>query len=206
MATVAAEVVSSAPVDKVRLCELLGWSRPTLDKRLREDQNFPVLQAGEGRGKPWQFDPAAVLAYVQHGTLSHERAPAAPAAPAPVAKSSAPKTLRDIPGAAAPVVRDTSGRVVNGAEVTAKARKEHLQADLAEDKLRVSRGQLVDAEHVRITLTTAFAHLGKALDGLADNVAKRLALSDTGAIVVRELTDDMRRQLHSDLRLLVQDE
>jgi len=49
--------------DKKGLCERLGWSRPTLDRRLRADRNFPVLQCGKP-GIEWQFDVAAVIAYL----------------------------------------------------------------------------------------------------------------------------------------------
>lgn len=49
--------------DKKGLCERLGWSRPTLDRRLRADENFPVLQCGKP-GIEWQFDVAAVIAHL----------------------------------------------------------------------------------------------------------------------------------------------
>ena len=204
MATVPAEVVSSAPVDKVRLCELLGWSRPTLDKRLREDQNFPVLQAGEGRGVPWKFDAAAVLAYVQHGTLSHERAPAPEprAASHPVAVASPAPAVVVSPSAVV-AKRDTSGRVVHQGEQTAAERLKLAQAILQEDKAARARGELVDAELMRQTLTMALSQLGKELEGLADSIPRRLALPDTAAAVIREMLDERRKSFVVQLRELL---
>jgi hypothetical protein len=46
-------------LDKKHLSERLNWSRTRLDRRLKRDQNFPVLQCGN-RGCGWRFDAGAV--------------------------------------------------------------------------------------------------------------------------------------------------
>ena len=67
--------------DKKRLCERLGWSRPTLDRHLRTDKNFPVLRCGK-QGIDWQFDVAALVAYLALAPdlKSMNRAPRKPGA------------------------------------------------------------------------------------------------------------------------------
>ncbi|CAB3759401.1 hypothetical protein [Paraburkholderia solisilvae] len=59
-------------VDKKQLCERLGWSRPKLDRRLRTDENFPVLWRSNRSG-PWQFDLDAVVAHLEAAGESAER-------------------------------------------------------------------------------------------------------------------------------------
>jgi hypothetical protein len=59
-------------VDKKQLCERLGWSRPKLDRRLRADENFPVLRRSNRSG-PWQFDLDAVVAHLEAAGESAER-------------------------------------------------------------------------------------------------------------------------------------
>lgn len=54
-------------VGKAELCEILAWSRPRLDRRLRDDPAFPVLRKGDRSGG-WEFRPADVLAYLQGRT------------------------------------------------------------------------------------------------------------------------------------------
>ena len=181
MATEPADLPLSAPVDKRRMCEMLGWSRPTLDKKLREDPFFPVLKAGQGKRDPWEFDPRAVLDYVRNGKLSlagrePDQVVAAPAEeppaqvrPAIVAVAPAPAAA---PAAAVTPTPDKSGRVVNHAEVTTKAEKDQLAVELTRDKLRLSRGELIERETVMLVLSEVFAGLGSFFDMLPDTLVK----------------------------------
>jgi predicted DNA-binding transcriptional regulator AlpA len=52
-----------AIVRKRELADALGWSRPTLDRALRNDPAFPVLQRGTQRGG-WKFELATVRLYI----------------------------------------------------------------------------------------------------------------------------------------------
>lgn len=51
-------------VGKQALAKLLGWSRPTLDARLKSDAAFPVLHRGKTHG-PWKFELAAVAEHLR---------------------------------------------------------------------------------------------------------------------------------------------
>ena len=50
-------------LNKSQLATKLGWSRPTLDKRLRTDPHFPVQSRGDQSGG-WTFDLQDVLSYL----------------------------------------------------------------------------------------------------------------------------------------------
>jgi phage terminase Nu1 subunit (DNA packaging protein) len=58
----AATADASVPrlLNKLELCREAGISRPTLDARLREDPDFPVVSQGVS-GEEWQFDAEAAL-------------------------------------------------------------------------------------------------------------------------------------------------
>jgi hypothetical protein len=112
------EAVAAAPriVGKKALCEdVLRWSRMRLDRRLEADPEFPVVTRGTQAGG-WAFDADAVLAYLGASVNEPE---ADDAEPAPV-------------------------RVQHQAEETARSRLNAAQAQLAEDKLRERRGELVE--------------------------------------------------------------
>lgn len=71
-------------VGKKELAKILGWSRPKLDRRLRRDANFPIVERGNQR-EHWSFDVVAVRAHV--GELSSPEANARPTSslpPAPI--------------------------------------------------------------------------------------------------------------------------
>jgi hypothetical protein len=51
-------------IGKKQLCEELGWSRSRLDRRLNEDETFPVLSRGNQAGG-WSFDLVTVKAYLE---------------------------------------------------------------------------------------------------------------------------------------------
>lgn len=151
---------------KDALCVALGWSRPRLDRRLKSDPNFPVLEQG-GPGVEYEFDVDAVKEY-----------------------------LAGLPALVTPpgVVASHVG------EATAKQRKDSAQATLLEDRVRIDRGELVERDKMLTDLSTMFARLGKAFDGLPDTVARRLGLPAESGAVIREMVDDMRRGMVEDVR------
>lgn len=210
MSTQPTEVIPTDEiVDKRGLCKTLGWSRPTLDKRLREDPHFPILRVGEGRGVPWQFHAPTVVAYVEHGTLTRAE-PAARAvvspAPAAVHADAAPDEGTVLDAAPPKPAAPTSGRIVHAGEYTAKQRLTEADAALKEDKLRRERAELVEAEKVLQVMTTTMAHMGSALDGLVDGCAKRAGLDNQQTAILRDMVLDVRRQAVADLRLLLSDD
>ncbi|PXW23397.1 terminase small subunit [Paraburkholderia caballeronis] len=179
----------SAPrfVGKAELCEIIGWSRPTLDLRLSKDAGFPVRRRG-GRGAKWEFDVSAVQSYLAGVKLL-------PRAADPVKPGRPPKPRTDDAA--------EEGEKLTQAELTQRQRRDAAQAALLEDKLRVARGELVDAEEVRLTLTTVLTQLGKGLEGLGDTIVSRLRLPAEHGVVIRELIDELRQTSVRDLRRLL---
>lgn len=169
---------------KAELCARLGWSRPRLDRRLESDANFPVMKRGNRQGG-WEFDIDAIVAYLDGAVLEQKAA----AVPAPVA-------------VVAPAAEGAPGAAHRG-EGTASQRLKNAQAAREEDKLRLARGELLEAEEMRLVVGTMLAHLGKGIDGLPDMIVRRLSLPDDAAPVLREMVDDLRRVMVADLKPLL---
>lgn len=161
-------------VDKKGLCAELGWSRMKLDRRLEEDGAFPVLARG-GQGAPWSFDVDAVTAYLQPA--------AAPATPAP-----------------APAPAPTPVKAAHTGEETARQRRDAAQAQLLEDKIRRSRGELVETGPLVLALSEAVTRTSTQLNALADVLVRRLNLPESALPIIRQEVDGCRRQLVSGLR------
>lgn len=181
----AAAADRSQALSKTGLCTLLGWTRPTLDLRLATDPAFPVLKAGS-KGGGWKFDGPAVVAYLA-------------GAPSGAADRGAPRSIDNAP-ADASMRRD---RVEHTGEQTARQRRDAVQAEILEDKLRRDRGELVQVEEMRQVLNTMLAHLGKAIDRLPDQIIERLSLTEALADDIRSMTDDLRRAMHDELKTLL---
>jgi phage terminase Nu1 subunit (DNA packaging protein) len=155
--------VTPSTVGKAALCDALGWTRPRLDRRLDSDQLFPVAKRGTRAGG-WEFDLAAVAAYLggepAAAAASVKAAPTAPPASAPAAPAAVKYTYVP-PAGVEPVVHT--------GEQSARQRRDAVQAEILEDKLRRDRGELVQVEVMRQVLNTMLAHLGKGLDRLPDD-------------------------------------
>jgi phage terminase Nu1 subunit (DNA packaging protein) len=158
------------------LCAALKWTRPRLDLRLKTDANFPVLSRGTRAGG-WAFDLDAVIAYL----AAEPRAAAT----------------------AAPVIDMPKQPAVHRGEATARQRRDEVQTEFLSDRLRMRRGELVEADEVRIVISTMLARLGSGLDGIPDAIIKRLALPEEHASVMREILDGLRRGMVDDLRALL---
>lgn len=192
--------VTANSIGKVELAELLGWTRPRLDKRLETDASFPVIRRRRGPGG-YQFDPAAVAAYL--GVTLPTRETGTPS-PSDVLSSIAMPSM-----AGEQFALRNSAELAGGArhqgEVTARQRRDQAQASMLEDKLRRQRGELVDRAEMEMIVSTMLAHLGKGLDGLPDMVVKRLGLPEERSDAIRALTDDLRVKMVNDLRSLFKD-
>ncbi|QCO14006.1 hypothetical protein D3869_01470 [Azospirillum brasilense] len=100
-----------------------------------------------------------------------------------------------------PLVPDQQpGPAKHQGEATAKQRKDTVQSAILEDKLALSRGQLVEAEEMRTVISTMLAHLASGLEGIPVLLIKRLNLSEDDLPVLREIVDDLRAQMVQDLR------
>lgn len=186
-------------IGKSALCEALGWTRPRLDRRLNSDENFPIAHRGSAGGG-WQFDLAAVRAYLEGGS----RKPSAKSGK-PFDQRTDPKaSTNPYPGAKYSIVPPAGVPPVEHAgEQSARQRRDLVQAEILEDKLRRDRGDLVQAEVMRQVITKMLVHLGKGMDRLADQVVERLALPEESADSIRELTDDLRTTMVDELKVLL---
>ncbi|PRF16486.1 hypothetical protein C6P96_04990 [Burkholderia multivorans] len=93
--------------------------------------------------------------------------------------------------------------VVHSGEQSARQRRDAVQAEILEDKLRRDRGELVQAEVMRQVLTKMLVHLGKGMDRLSDQVVEKLGLPEENAEIIRELTDDLRTTMVDELKVLL---
>lgn len=193
-------------VGKKELVEALGWTRPKLDRRLESDAGFPVVTRGTKAGG-WEFDVAAVRAYLEPDE-----------APPPPPRSARPRPAQRRPPPPPPVLdadledeeepptpRRRQGPAQHAGEATAKQRKDAAQAAMIEDKLRLSRSELVEAEEMRTVLAEMLAHLSKGIDGIPVLMVKRLGLEEDAMPVLREIVDDLRGQMVLDLRKAMRD-
>jgi hypothetical protein len=193
-------------IGKAALCEALGWSRPTLDRRLERDASFPVSKRGTRAGG-WEFDLASVRAYLNgDAPIAVTRRPPvqkqAPAAPIRAAEIERPA---DVPPEAKYTVVPPAGTepVVHTGEQTARQRRDAVQAEILEDKLRRDRGELVVAEQMRHVLSAMLARLGQGLDRLPDQLVERLGLPETSGDAMRGVIDDLRRVMVDETRALL---
>ncbi|WP_175760529.1 hypothetical protein [Burkholderia anthina] len=192
-------------IGKAALADALGWTRPKLDRRLDSDRSFPILKRGTRAGG-WEFDLAAVRAYLSGESGSVNR-PAAKTA-ARVARAAPPGN--PYPDARYTVLPPASSvpppgvePVVHSGEQSARQRRDMVQAEILEDKLRRDRGELVQAEVMRQVITKMLVHLGKGMDRLADQVVEKLGLPEESAESIRDLTDDLRTTMVDELKVLL---
>ena len=187
-------------VGKAALCEALGWTRPRLDRRLESDAAFPVAKRGTRAGG-WEFDVAAIKLYLSGAQPKK----AAPADERPTARvDSRSDAGNPYPGAKYSVVPPPGVEpVIHSGEQTARQRRDTVQAEILEDKLRRDRGELVQVEVMRQVLNTMLAHLGKGIDRLPDQIVEKLGLHEEQGDDIRALTDELRRVMADELRVLL---
>lgn len=172
-----------ALVNKSALCQLLGWSRPKLDLRLETDPHFPVASRGV-KGGGWQFDTAAVVAYLGGGAVSRGGSTELDAITRPSAELARAATVE------------------HRGEHSARQRRDAVQAEILEDKLRRDRGELVQADEMRRVVLCLQGGINKGLDRLCKQIVELPGISDADT-VVRELVDELRDMMAADLRTLL---
>ncbi|HHL4081276.1 hypothetical protein [Burkholderia sola] len=171
-----------ALVSKSALCRLLGWSRPKLDLRLETDPHFPVASRGV-KGGGWRFDTADVVAYLG-GAVSRVGSTDLDATTRPTSR---------LPHAA---------NVEHRGEHSARQRRDAVQAEILEDKLRRDRGELVQTDEMRRVILSLQSGINKGLDRLVGPVTELVGAASAEAIV-RELVDELRDMMAADLRQLL---
>ncbi|WP_261533574.1 DUF1441 family protein [Burkholderia multivorans] len=198
-------VGTDGAIGKAALAEALGWTRPKLDRRIDSDESFPILRRGTRAGG-WEFDLAAVKAYLAGETGAAVRATTRGTARASTAQSTGnpyPDVRYVVLPPAGVVPPAGVEPVVHSGEQSARQRRDAVQAEILEDKLRRDRGELVQAEVMRQVLTKMLVHLGKGMDRLSDQVVEKLGLPEENAEIIRELTDDLRTTMVDELKVLL---
>ncbi|WP_322055637.1 hypothetical protein [Burkholderia cenocepacia] len=192
-------------IGKAALADALGWTRPKLDRRLDSDGSFPILKRGTRAGG-WEFDLGAVRAYLAGESAGSSR----PAAKAAARAANADPAASPYPDARYVVLPPASAvpppgvePVAHSGEQSARQRRDLVQAEILEDKLRRDRGELVQAEVMRQVITKMLVHLGKGMDRLADQVVEKLGLPEESAEAIRDLTDDLRTTMVDELKVLL---
>lgn len=185
------EAVAST-VGKAALAQILGWTRPKLDRRLQSDAAFPVVERGDQSGG-WKFDPAKVKSHLGIGPA---KAPKRSKASPPPAVDQA--QLRDavaLPApSVAPTVKQSRRSAHHEGEATARQRKDAADAAQKEDNLAKSRKELVVRGEQRQLLAMVFASMGNDLDAVPDEIAKLLNCPDQ-VPAIRDLIDKIRIRL-----------
>jgi phage terminase Nu1 subunit (DNA packaging protein) len=189
MSAVAVKTAGAATVGKKELCEALGWSRPKLDRRLNSDRSFPVVSRGD-RGGGWKFDLHQVVAYLN-------------GAPSEVGLPQAVDPDEEAPPA--PVVL-AAVRQQHQGEATARQQRDQADADLKIDRLKRSRGELVEASEMRMVVDTTLVELRSALLAMPDALAQEFGLSERVSYAMKGKVEGMMRTTIQTLRQkLVQD-
>lgn len=182
---------ATATVGKKELAAALGWSRPTLDKRVKTDPNFPVVSRGDQSGG-WHFHIPAVQAY-----LAGAPAAAPPAIdrnqlrdsvkPPPAAQAVRAQTPAPAP---APSPRRSA---YHQGEATARQRKDEADAGLKEMRLQERAGELVARDRMRQMSATVIANLAAGFDSLAGEIVKRQSLPAEMEPAIQAQLDEMRQ-------------
>jgi hypothetical protein len=146
-------------IGKKELARRLNWARTRLDRRLRTDPLFPVEAHGDQAGG-WVFDYERIAAYLE-GAPPAERLASAPG------------------GGRAPAVVIPRWRSAHHAgEASARHRRDTVDAELREDRLRSSRAELVDRREVARALRPVIDELTRHLEHMPALIAERLERND----------------------------
>lgn len=174
-----------AAVTMEKMAAALGVSLPTMRRLIMRYDDLPVLDRG-GNGKPWAFDPEAVIAFVQ--TRRAEEAAGRAQRDELLAQISLPMEEL-IP----PEERSLS----------AADRLKVAQAMLKEDEVAKQRGFLVQTTEMRQRLTEAWTPLNQFLQSLPSAIGRRHNLPDAVVRDIRRLVEQQQRELHRRLKDLL---
>lgn len=175
---------ASSAIGKKELCARLGWSRPTLDRRLNGDPHFPVQTRGN-KGGGWEFDLAKVTAYLNG---EPEELPLSSPSAQAVDDPDDPIQLDDVRRD-----RQGGGRYDHKGETTARQQRDQADADLKIDRLKRSRGDLVEAALMRQVLETILVEIRSALLGMPDALVKEFDLNERVGFAMKGKIEGMMR-------------
>lgn len=165
-------------VNLEQMAEALRVSMPTMRKLMRRYPDLPVVGRGTN-GQAYQFDAAAVIAFVKAKKAAEAEANAA--RDELLAQVSLP--LEDV------VPPEDRG-------LTASDRLKNAQAMLKEDEVARQRGFLVLMTDVRMVLTPVWAEMSSFLQALPNSVGRPHNLPDAVIRDLRARISAKQRELH----------
>jgi phage terminase Nu1 subunit (DNA packaging protein) len=165
-------------VNLEEMARKLGISRPTMREMITRYPDFPVLREGTN-GVPWQFDPEAVIAFVQARRAEEEAGKAERSEL--LAQISLPDSLLAPP---------------EDLQITPSERLKNAQAMMKEDELRKQRQFLVATAEMRQRLSAAWTPLNQALQALPAAIGRRHNLPDDVVRAMRRYIEGQQRDLH----------
>ena len=173
-------------LNKAELAEVIGCSLPTIDKLLRRHADFPVVKRG-GNGSQYEFDPAAVTAFLTGIEEARIRAGAE----------------RDdlmqqyvLPGTDLPEDRG----LTPSAQLTL-AKLRILQRDEQKEA-----GFLIETSRVRATLTQTFATLTSATDAAIRQVCRDNHIPEPTIRAIEARVNEAKRRAVAELAALLEPE
>lgn len=172
-------------VNLEQMADALRVSLPTMRKLVKRYEDFPVVARGSN-GVPWQFDPAAVVAFVRDQRAAEAAANAAK--DELLAQISLP-----LEEAVPPEERALS----------ASDRLKNAQAMMKEDEVARQRGFLVLTSEMRQRLAPAWTELSQFLQSLPATLGRRHNLPDAVVRDMRAFISAQQRATHAKLQDLL---
>lgn len=176
-------------IGKKELAARLGWSRHRLDRFLKTHPGAPVRKIGDQSGG-WEFVWEEWVAHLGFEPDANS--------------SSTPKAidleqLRDAVKPAtqpATVHREAAPRrASHGGEASARQRKDELDGDLKELKLKAAAGEYLKADITYQKFAAVIASLAASLDAAAPEVVRQTELAPEMEAVVRAIFDRLRSEM-----------
>ncbi|MTK12693.1 MAG: terminase small subunit [Clostridiaceae bacterium] len=168
--------------------QILKCSLPTVASLMDKYPDFPVHQRG-ANGVEWLFDAVAVTEFLEQKREEDRRASEA--------KSEFFKQF------SLPI---DNGTAPGATELTPSQRMAMAKARREERKLALETGMLISKAEMRQVLTGSMAKLGRFLDTLSGQVAKRHALPEEVARSMRSFIDEQRRVFVTEIKEVLEAE
>lgn len=170
----------AALVNRKDLAELFRVTLPTVDE-YRKSEDFPSPIVEGSNGKEYQYDLAACRDWY----LERQKRIASQAS----AKADAIKAVQ------AELDLADGGGADSVASLPFKQRQEFYAAELAGNKARMARGELVEAKAVEAEFESVLSAVARFLQTLPDQLARDLALEPGVVGALQEKIDEHQAQL-----------
>lgn len=170
--------------------DFFGVATPTVRDWIKA--GAPIVEGGKP-GVPYKIDPAAMAAWRKDRTAEEERE-------REERRGTLNQLKLDLLGPASLTAQEGDA-ALSKAEAAAA-----LQAEYHWTKIAEKRGELVNANALKLLLAQAFANLQGALRAMPDTICRQLGLGEDVAGEMLELVDDSLRDFAGELAALKLDE